>query len=87
MADRILVTVRLFGAARAAAGVDQEGIAVDGPATVADVLEAAAAAHGPKLADVLRRCSFLLAERAVHSHQTPIGSTDILDVLPPFAGG
>ena len=87
MADRYSVTVRFFAAARAAAGVDQEQIDVQAPAFVADVLEAAVDAHGPKLAEVLRRCSFLLDETAVHGDQVPVAQGSVLDVLPPFAGG
>ena len=56
-------------------------------ATVDAVLEAAIARHGPTLATVLRRCSFLLDEVAVHGTQTRVRTGQILDVLPPFAGG
>ena len=85
--DRIAVTVRFFAAARAAAGVDEEDFTVDRKATVADVLRAAVDAHGPQLADVLRRCSYLLEETAVHDHRMPVSDRAVLDVLPPFAGG
>ncbi len=87
MADQACVTVRFFAAARAAAGVAEERILVRSPAAVADVLTTAVALHGPALADVLRRCSFLLAETAVHGTRTPVTDGDVLDVLPPFAGG
>jgi molybdopterin synthase sulfur carrier subunit len=56
-------------------------------ATVDAVLEAAIGRHGGALATVLRRCSFLLDEVAVHSTQTRVRTGQILDVLPPFAGG
>jgi sulfur-carrier protein len=87
VADQHLVTVRFFAAARAAAGVDQEQIEVRPPATVADVVRAAIDRHGPQLARVLRRCSFLLDETAVHEQQEPVTQGSVLDVLPPFAGG
>ena len=96
----ITVTVRYFAAARAAAGVPEEaltvhtpapGQAVDGPgpreASVGAVLEAAIGRHGSRLATVLRRCSFLLDEVAVHGTGTPVRAGQLLDVLPPFAGG
>ena len=56
-------------------------------ATVDAVLEAAIGRHGGALATVLRRCSFLLDEVAVHGTQTRVRTGQILDVLPPFAGG
>ena len=87
MRDRIRVTVRFFAAARAAAGINEEHITVDRPATVADVLHAAVHEHGPKLAEVLRRCSYLLAETAVHNDRMPVSDGAVLDILPPFAGG
>ena len=85
--DRISVTVRFFAAARAAAGVDEEVVTVDRPATLADVLRVAVDAHGPKLADVLRRCSYLLTETAVHNDRMAVSDGAVLDILPPFAGG
>jgi len=85
--DRLTVTVRFFAAARAAAGVDEDEITVEAPATVADALRAVVDRHGTGLADVLRRCSFLLDAVAVHGHQVALGDRAVLDVLPPFAGG
>ena len=67
------------------------GQAVDGPgpreASVGAVLEAAIGRHGSRLATVLRRCSLLLDEVAVHGTGTPVRAGQLLDVLPPFAGG
>jgi len=85
--DRLTVTVRYFAAARAAAGIDEEPVTLDAPATVADALQAAVNNHGARLADVLRRCSFLLDATAVHGDQMAIVDHAVLDVLPPFAGG
>jgi molybdopterin converting factor small subunit len=60
-----------------------------GPAvsTVGALLDGAADRHGPGLARVLARCSFLLDEVAVHGRQTPVLDGQVLDILPPFAGG
>ncbi len=55
--------------------------------SVASVLEIATARHGARLADVLLRCSFLLDEVAVHGIGTTVTDGQLLDVLPPFAGG
>jgi sulfur-carrier protein len=81
------VAVRYFAAARAAAGVEAEKIQVPSDATVAELLDAVRAEHGPELARVLARCSYLLDEVAVRDHGTPIAGATSLDVLPPFAGG
>ena len=97
----ITVTVRYFAAARAAAGVPEESLTIStayapsradawpGPAAVSvgAVLDAAIGRHGDRLATVLRRCSFLLDEIAVHGTDTPVLAGQVLDVLPPFAGG
>jgi len=98
----ITVTVRYFAAARAAAGVTEErltiasseelaspdsGGAALGGVTVAVVLAEATDRHGPGLATILRRCSYLLDEVAVHGTGTIIRDGQVLDVLPPFAGG
>lgn len=87
LSERLTVTVRLFAAARAAAGIPEETLSIPAPATVADVLEALIRLHGDPLAQVLRRCSFLLDETAVHGIQTSVQHAAHLDVLPPFAGG
>jgi molybdopterin converting factor small subunit len=84
------VGVRYFAAARAAAGVTEEQLDVPlagTGCTVGDVLEVAIGRHGAALRTVLDRCSFLLDEQAVHGRGTPIRDGQVLDVLPPFAGG
>ena len=55
--------------------------------TVALVLAEATDRHGPALARVLQRCSFLLDEVAVHGTRHLVRDGQVLDVLPPFAGG
>ncbi len=87
----VLVTIRYFAAARAAAGTPEETIPLvpsggTGP-TVGDVLDAAVDRHGAQLQRVLQRCSYLLDEVAVHGRETPVTSGQAVDVLPPFAGG
>ncbi len=77
-------TLRYFAAAAEAAGTNQEVIAGD---DVAAVLAATCAAHGPKMSHVVGHSSLLLDGRYVSDHDTPLSATDVLDVLPPFAGG
>ena len=83
----VTILVRYFAAARAAAGVDEEKLAVADGASVADVLAAVRAEHDADLARVLARCSYLLDEVAVRDLDAPVGAATTLDVLPPFAGG
>ncbi|WP_241834818.1 MoaD/ThiS family protein [Pseudofrankia asymbiotica] len=81
------VTVRYWAAARDAAGVAEERLMAE---TLAAVIEAAVDRHGPRLAEVLTRCSFLIDEK-------PAGRRDpatlalrpgsVVEALPPFAGG
>ena len=82
------VTVRYWAAAKAAAGMPEQRIDADG--TLADVLDAVRAAHGPELAGVLARCSYLVDE--ISPGRTPVDEVAVpdgavVDVLPPFAGG
>jgi len=87
VAEAPSVTVRFFAAAKAASGVDQDQIGIAPQATVADVLAAVVEIHGAKLAEIFRRCSFLLDETALHDHHVSVCGGEVLDVLPPFAGG
>lgn len=85
-AATINVTVRYFAAARAAAGLDHETVAVRSGATVTDLL-AALRSRGPNLAAVLGRCSYLCDGVAVRDAGKPLLTNQTVDVLPPFAGG
>jgi len=92
----VAVTVRYFAAARAAAGLTEETLPVpaaseatgkpDALTSVGSVLAAIGQRH-PGLTAVLPRCSFLLDEIAVHGPATVVRDGQVLDVLPPFAGG
>jgi len=81
----VAVTIRLFAAARAAAGVSE----LQGqPGTLRSVLDALTAEH-PALAEVLPRCSFLVNGTATHGDPAEVVVEEgvEVDVLPPFAGG
>ena len=79
------VSVRLFAAARAAAGVGE--VQAD-PGDLGAILRALKAGY-PSLAEVLPRCSYLVDGIAVHGDpdEITVGDGLELDVLPPFAGG
>lgn len=82
----MMVNVRYFAAARAAAGVDDDTVEMPDAATLAD-LEIAIADARPALARVLPRCSYLRDEIAVSDRTSRLGECRVIDVLPPFAGG
>lgn len=88
------MNVRYFAAARAAAGVEEEGFDLPQGATVADLLEAVLAVERaeppsgtPPLQRILSRSSYLLNEVAVRDRTAVLNPGDVVDVLPPFAGG
>lgn len=76
-------TIRYWAAARAAAGRAEEPY--EG-ATLAAVVEAVGAAHGPELARVLGHCSFLV-DGVRARPETELTDGAEIEVLPPFAGG
>ncbi|MDQ1623443.1 MAG: sulfur-carrier protein [Actinomycetota bacterium] len=88
------MNVRYFAAARAAAGVDEEHFELADGATVASLVAAILAVERPEppagtppLARILSRSSFLLNEVAVRDDSAQLLPGDVVDVLPPFAGG
>ena len=88
------MNVRYFAVARAAAGLEEEKFDLPEGTTVAGLLDAVLAVERPEppagtppLPRVLSRSSFLLNEVAVRDQSTIVGPDDVVDVLPPFAGG
>jgi molybdopterin synthase sulfur carrier subunit len=88
------VNVRYFAAARAAAGVDEEHFDLADGATVASLRAAILVVERPEppagtppLARILARSSFLLNEVAVRDDSAQLLPGDVVDILPPFAGG
>jgi len=75
--------VRYFAGARAAAGTTEEKVEA---ATLGDLV-ALVGAERPRLAHVLRACSFLVDGLAWKDRSAPLPSSATVDVLPPFAGG
>ncbi|CAN5397091.1 MoaD/ThiS family protein [soil metagenome] len=82
----VVVTVRYFAAARAAAGIEDELVTVAAGTTVA-MLIGILATKNAELAQVLQRCSYLCDELAVRDPGLVLRTQHTLDVLPPFAGG
>jgi sulfur-carrier protein len=81
-----VITVRLFAAAREAAGCQET---TTDASTLAELIRNLEQTFGPDLANVLPRCSFLIDGVAAHGPTAKLmlrpGAT--VDVLPPFAGG
>lgn len=77
------VTVRFWAAAQEAAGTHRETYDAS---SVRDIVTDASVRH-PALAAVLPRCSLLLDGVRVGDRDTPVGTGQVLEVLPPFAGG
>lgn len=85
-----LVTVRYWAAARDAAGTVEEGLSAAAVPTLADLLRLAGERHGPRLASVLERCSFVVDEHPVAGRDPSgvrLAGGAVVEVLPPFAGG
>jgi molybdopterin converting factor small subunit len=90
--DEAAVTVRYWAAARAAAGVQSETYPVAGGTTLADLLGRVLDRHRdrPRLPDVLEVCSMLVGDRPVGSQdpaRVSLEPGDVVEMLPPFAGG
>lgn len=91
--------IRFFAAAAAATGVEEQRVdlatlAGTAPFTLADLSEllvasfpTSASSHTPPLAEILTRCSFLLNEVSTRDLSLALTPGDVVDVLPPFAGG
>jgi molybdopterin synthase sulfur carrier subunit len=78
-----MAVVRLFAAARDAAGTRRDELPGD---TVADVLEQARVRYGDGFAAVLASSRIWVNGEPADSGD-PIGTTDELAVLPPVSGG
>jgi molybdopterin converting factor small subunit len=90
-APETAVTVRYWAGARAAAGVAEDVLAVDGPITLAEVVRRVLEARpGDRMASVVGVCSVLVGDQPVGGRDpggvlVQPGST--VELLPPFAGG
>jgi molybdopterin converting factor small subunit len=78
-----MAVVRLFAAARDAAGTGRDELP---GATVGDVLAAASQRYGARFTDVLGTCKIWVNGEPA-SLQDMVGAADELAVLPPVSGG
>lgn len=82
-----MTTVRYWAGARAAAGTATDEVE---EATLADAVLEVVRRHGPALETVLAVCSFVVDGAPVggRAHASvPLDGAELVDVLPPFAGG
>lgn len=77
-----MTTIRYFAAAAEAAGADSEQLDLR---TVGDAI-AHMRTRGA-LAEVLPRCALVVDGVRHEHHETDAPAGDLIDVLPPFAGG
>ncbi len=83
------MTVRYWAAARAAAGVEADHVEAT---TLAEALEAVRRLRPEdrRFADVVAICSVLVGEVPVGARphaEVGLGPGDVVELLPPFAGG
>ena len=85
------VTVRYWAGARAAAGTAQDVFDLAEITTLADVVRRVLEAHPePQMAKVVAVCSVLVGDRPAGTRapeDVPIEPGDVVELLPPFAGG
>lgn len=86
--------IRYFAAASAAAGCAEERFDDVADATLGGLLQAAINRHpaeagstAPSLERVISRSTFLVNEVSVRDQSRPLAADDVVDILPPFAGG
>ena len=87
--DAPQVTVRYWAAARAAAGRESDEVRA---ATLAEALRAVVMLHddSPRFADIVGICSVLVGSAPVSSQDPQtlrLSAGDVVELLPPFAGG
>lgn len=90
MAEPGVVRVRFFAAARAAAGVAEESHAAADLGALLDAVLAARGEGGGRLAQVLTISSLLVDGAPVGTRDAgtvALSGGEVVDVLPPFAGG
>lgn len=81
------VRLRLYASAKAAAGVAEWSADLAGIPTIETALATLPRVTDAPLDRVLARCSFLVNAESTTDRATVLHDGDLVDVLPPFAGG
>ena len=91
--------VRFFAAAAAATGVEEQAVDLaslscpsaftleDLSKLLVETFPVSASPSTPPLSELLTRCSFLVNEVSQRNLAVALSPGDVVDVLPPFAGG
>ena len=82
-----MTTLRYWAGARAAAGTAHEQVS---GGTLGEALDRARAAHGDRFAQVLSVCAVVVDGEPLGARDpeaVALDGVDVVDVLPPFAGG
>ncbi|MCM0622680.1 MoaD/ThiS family protein [Nocardioides bruguierae] len=91
MNETQIITVRYWAGARHVAGTDADHLSVTTELTLVEVLARAVAEHpGTTLSDVVKACSVLVDDLPVGSRDpasVTVSPGQVVEVLPPFAGG
>ena len=85
-----VISVRLWAAARAAAGTSVIDVEAARPLTLAAVVERVLEGRPERLGPVLAGCSVLLGDQPVATRdpaEVLVAPGQTLEFLPPFAGG
>lgn len=89
-----MALVRFFAAAKASTGVAEASFASETLASLIEELPArfsvSASEAAPPMRELLARCSFLVRGARVDQTEAAacvLTDADVVDVLPPFAGG
>jgi len=82
-----MTTIRFFAAARAAVGVDS--LNTTGPTIEAALgaIDAADVADPARWSALQERCSYLVDGVTTRDRATSLVGVEVVDVMPPFAGG
>ena len=85
------IIVRYWAGARAAAGTAEDVLETTGELTLADVMAQVLERHpGEQMARTVGVCSVLLGDQPVRSQDPDsvvVRPGDVVELLPPFAGG
>ncbi|PZE83319.1 MoaD/ThiS family protein [Curtobacterium sp. MCBD17_032] len=79
-----MTTLRFFAAARAAVGLDDTTVTAD---SLDEALRQVSAADPERWAALQERCSYLVDGVTTRDRTTSLHGVDLVDVMPPFAGG
>ncbi|WP_123681970.1 MoaD/ThiS family protein [Curtobacterium sp. PhB115] len=79
-----MTTIRFFAAARAAVGVDSLSTTAG---TIDEAVREVAAVDPERWAALQERCSYLVDGVTTRDRGTSLAGVEVVDVMPPFAGG